>query len=370
MCVHEDAHWMRRALGLARSYAGLTWPNPTVGACIVGRGRLLAEGAHAGAGHDHAEIVALKALGRSGVDPEELTLYVTLEPCHHEGRTPPCTPAIAAAGIGRVVYAIADTNPRVRGGGAAWLRRQGLRVESGLLSDAAWELNHPFFETRGAAEPHVTLKLALSMEGRLARRAGPVVDPAERRITGPLAHRRVHRLRAAARCILVGRGTMATDRPRLDVREVVSRGRPRPVVLDSRLSLDPSALPPATLVLTGAPGAAGRIRAFEAAGHEVTPVALERAGRLRWEAILDTLAGHELGVVLVEGGAQVAASLLQGGHAHRIHLFLAPRLLGGDGAALTAYAGMEQSHATLRAHRIGPDVEWILRRRDLPAPSV
>lgn len=355
----DHAHWMRRALHLAASRAGATWPNPTVGAVVVQDGQLLAEGAHEAAGRDHGEVAALRGLADGAA--RGATLYVTLEPCHHHGRTPPCTAAIHRAGISRVVYAIDDPNPRVPGGGAAWLREQGIDVHGGLLSGPAHELNHPWLETEGGQHPHVTLKLALSLDGRLARRRGRVEDPAERRITGERAHRRAHQLRVRAGCVVVGRETVAADRPRLDVRHVASPRGPRPVVLDARLALDPAWLPAGSLVATGPEPDPARVRTLEQRGHEVWSGPL-REGRVAWGALLDHLHGRGLGGVLVEGGATVAASLLAEDRVHRLHLLLAPVLLGGDGPRFDPRPDLESRWRTVRSHRLGSDVEWVLAR--------
>ena len=366
--AHGDAHWMRRALRLARRRAGRTWPNPTVGACIVREGRLLAEAAHRAAGEDHAEAAALRSLRERGLDPAGSTLYVTLEPCHHRGRTPPCSRAIAEAGIARVVYAIGDVSPRQHGGGAAWLASQGIRVEAGPFAREAWELNHPFFETRSDDEVHLTLKLALSLDGRVAPREGRIEDPEARRVTGERAHRRVHRMRASAGAILVGRRTVAYDRPRLDVRHVPARDRPepapRPVVLDPRLTLDPAWLPAGALVL-----AAEETSPTPSHGSwEVVGVATSAPGRLAWDAVAEALAARGLGVVLVEAGPTLAADLLANARPHRIHLFLAPRVFGAAGPSIPPLPALESRYRSWRARRVGGDVEWILRRDDLPGP--
>ncbi len=362
-----DAHWMRRALTLARRRAGHTWPNPSVGACLVRNGRLLAEGVHEGAGQPHAEVVALERARRASVDVHGATLYVSLEPCHHTGRTPPCSRAIHAAGLERVVYALADDNPRHAGGGAAWLREQGVVVEGGLLAPVAAELNHPFFETRRDDEVHWTLKLALSLDGRLARAAGPAPDPASRRITGEAAHRRVHALRARASAILVGRRTAAFDRPRLDLRHLPPPLRPpdppRPVILDPRLRLDPTGLPARSLVLHAPRVSSAR---WAGSGHELEAVEESSPGRLDLDGIEAALARRGLGVVLVEGGATLAEQLLAAARPHRVHLFLAPRLLGGEGPTLPPVAVLGERYRTLRVARVGQDVQWILRREDLP----
>lgn len=366
-----DAHWMRRALVLARRRAGQTWPNPTVGACIVRDGVLLAEAAHEAAGLAHAEAAALEDLRSRGLEAGGATIYVTLEPCHHQGRTPPCSRALAAAGIGRVVYATADESPRRHSAGADWLTEQGIDVVRGPFGALAWELNHPFFETGRDDEAHVTLKLALTLDGRMAPRAGRIEDAAERRITGPLAQRRVHRMRAGARAIVVGRGTAQADRPRLDLRHLPPAHRPavlpRPVVLDPSACLVQSELPPRTLILR-AESSTALAPFVDAQGRETAGVALAGPHRLDLAGVFRTLAERGLGVVLVEAGPTLAGELVAARLPHRIHLFLAPRALGGEGPQLPALPGLDEHYATWRVRRVGCDLEWVLRRRDLPRP--
>jgi diaminohydroxyphosphoribosylaminopyrimidine deaminase/5-amino-6-(5-phosphoribosylamino)uracil reductase len=201
----------------------------------------------------------------------------------------------------------------------------------------------------------VTLKLALSADGRLGRRRGRVEDPEARRITGPAVWRRVQRLRASARAVLVGRGTVEADRPRLDVRHFRPQRAPRTVVLDTEGRLDPRLLPPRALVLSAAAG--------EVAGCPPGP------GGLAWTGVLEALRRLELDSVLVEGGARVASSLLAVAPPQRVHLFLAPRFLGAEGPAITEYLGREHEYSTVRVGRVGEDIEWILRRGDLPSPA-
>ena len=360
----EDADWVRRALALARTRAGRTWPNPTVGVCVVRDGRLLAEAVHQRAGEAHAEAAALADLRARGESAEGSTVYVTLEPCDHHGRTPPCSLALIDAGVERVVYAVADATPRAHDGGARRLREAGIRVEAGLLADEAWELNHPFFETARDDEVHVTVKVALTLDGRVAPRAGRIEDPAARRVTGEAAHRRVHRMRAAAAAVLVGRSTVETDRPRLTVRGVAGADDPRPVVLDTRGRLDPTWIPTGALVLTG-PGAGATA---SAAGFDVAEIALDDTGRLDLERVLAALAARDLGVLLVEAGPTLAASFVERGAAHRLHFFVAPRTFGGDAPGLERMPGLETNYRSWRRRAVGDDLEWILRRSDLPAP--
>lgn len=355
-----DHHWMRRALVLARRQAGATWPNPTVGCCIVRDGRLLGEAVHAGPGHPHAEAAVLLGLAAARVDPAGATAYVSLEPCHHQGRTAPCSRALADAGIARVVYAAADDTPRHPGGGAEWLRGQGVEVTGGVLGPVARELNHPFFETTADDEPHLTLKLALSLDGALARRPGRIEDAAGRAVTGERTRRRVHRMRAGASAVLVGARTVRDDRPRLDVRELAagswsSKG-PVPVVLGGSGPVDPAHLPEGALLLA-AEAPAGQDRAIA--------VESRASGRLSWDSVLSALVERGLGILLVEGGARVAADLLAECPPHRIHLYLAARGFGPGAIRLAGGLRLDDRYQTLRARRVGPDVEWVLRRRDL-----
>jgi len=317
---------MRRALMLARRGWGRVAPNPMVGAVVLRDGRVVGEGWHAVYGGPHAEVMALRAAGEAA---RGATLVVTQEPCAHAGKTPPCTEAIRAAGIRRVVYATADPNP-VAAGGAAVLRAAGLEVEGGLAEDAARALNAPFFHRFGpeAWRPWVLLKLALSLDGRLTDAAGH-----SRWITGPRARAAAHRLRAGVDAVLVGSGTALVDDPLL-----TARGRVRPrrppvrVVWDRRLRLPPTARLLATLdqapvwILTDPAHHDPAARAaLEARGARLLPGATLHEG-------LTSLRREGIDSVLVEGGAALAGALLREGFVDRLALFVAPRLLGPGGA--------------------------------------
>ena len=338
-----DRRWMKRALMLARRQAGATWPNPTVGCCIVRDGELLAEAVHAGPGQPHAEAAALLALAAHRIDPAGSTAYVSLEPCHHEGRTAACSRALADAGVARVVYGAADDTPRHPGGGGAWLATQGVEVTAGVCGDLARELVHPFLETSSDEEAHVTLKLALTADGKLARRPGRIEDAADRAVTGDRVQRRVHRMRAGAGAVIVGAGTARADRPRLDVRlldaSAWSGQPPLPVVLAGHDSLDPGDLPESALVLGN--------------------------GHADWDSVLAELVRRGRGIVMVEGGARIAADLLAACPPHRIHLYLAGRGFGPEGVRLPGGVSLADRYETMRVRPLGADVEWVLRRRDL-----
>jgi diaminohydroxyphosphoribosylaminopyrimidine deaminase/5-amino-6-(5-phosphoribosylamino)uracil reductase len=365
---------MRRALALAERGRGTTRPNPVVGAVVARGGRVVAEGFHRRAGLPHAEVNALARL-RAGA-ARGATLYVNLEPCCHQGRTGPCTEAILAAGIARVVVGMVDPNPLVDGGGIARLRRAGVRVDVGCLGPECRAANRAFSIWAQARRPLVTLKAAASLDGFMAPSNGarPRAPRAPVWLTGPAARRAAHALRAAHDAVLVGSGTVIADDPQLTVR---LRGAPRGpaapvrVVLDGRLRTPPDAkvLGPAapTLIFTrrGAPRA--RARALRAAGAEVIELPTRR--RLPVEAVLAELAARDVQSVLVEGGAAVHGAFIEAGLVDDVALFVAPRLLGGgvpiaDGftRGLDAAFGLGQ----LSARRFGPDL-LLTAQAALPA---
>jgi len=334
----SDARFMRRALALARRGGLATRPNPKVGAVIVRDGRIIAEGYHRRAGGPHAEVDALARLdGRA----PGATVYVTLEPCSHVGRTPPCTKALLAAGVARVVVGVRDPNPLVDGRGVAALRRAGVAVEVGCLEDECRALNRAFFMWIRQRRPLVTLKAAASWDGFIAdglprARAAPVW------LTGPAAREAAHSLRSAHDAILVGAGTVRADDPQLTDRRPGARAQPRRVVIDGRLGISPSASvlrQPGgssagngglTLVFGVASSASeARARALRAAGADVVLLDGDREGRLDVAAVLAELAKRELQSVLVEGGAETHAAFIEAGLVDRVAIFLAPRLLGG-----------------------------------------
>jgi len=325
--AREDRRWMLRAAELARRGWGRVAPNPMVGAVVVRDGELVSEGWHAEFGGPHAEVAALRAAdGRA----RGATLYVTLEPCAHEGKTPPCTRAVLEAGIGRVVVGCLDPDPAA-GGGAEELREAGVEVEVGVEGRACARLDAGFFWTRTREMPFVALKLALSLDGALAERPG-----VRTRITGREAGRRTHRLRAGFDAILVGRGTVQTDDPLLTVRGPVEPRRPPVrVVLDTELSTSPEArlvagAAEAPTWLVCGPGApAARRERLEAAGARVLEAPASEDG-VDLRRTLKRLAAEGIGTVLAEGGARVTGSLLGRGLVQRLHLLYAPVLLGED----------------------------------------
>jgi diaminohydroxyphosphoribosylaminopyrimidine deaminase / 5-amino-6-(5-phosphoribosylamino)uracil reductase len=337
-------------------------PNPLVGAVLVRDGELVGEGWHAEYGAAHAEVAAL---GQAGEAAAGATLYVTLEPCAHHGQTPPCTAAIMRAGVRRVVYAVADPNPRARGG-AEVLRAAGIDVIGGVERARAREQNRIFLHIHERRRCYVALKLAISLDARLGERG------VRTRLSGPAADASTHRLRAGFDAILVGRETAAVDDPLLTVRTFPARVPPMRIVLDAEARLSPTSrlatttsLAPTTVVCaTDATPAA--VATLEAAG-----VAVLRAPRgprgLDVAAALDALWQQGVRSVLCEGGGRVAASLLEADVVERLHLIVAPRLIGESGVPAFPQATLpDPAGWRLRsAHTIGDDaVLEIDRLRD------
>lgn len=328
---------MRLAVRWARRGIGHTRPNPPVGAVVV-RGRdVVGRGYHRRAGLPHAEVEALAA---AGARARGATLYVTLEPCAHYGRTPPCTDAIVRAGIRRVVFGVPDPNPRVTGGGAEQLRAAGVEVAGGVEADACAELIAPFRKFVRTGRPWVTLKLAASLDGRVATATG-----ASRWITNGKSRAYVHRLRGEHDAVLVGAGTVARDDPELTCRHARARRQPLRVVLDGRLRAPLTARvydvrQAPTLVIASQQAPRRRIEALQRRGVEVC--CLDGGPHLPWDAVLAELGRRELLAVLVEGGPQVATAALRARGVDRFLLFLAPKLIGGDGVPLVHSLGVRE----------------------------
>ncbi|HET7464474.1 MAG TPA: bifunctional diaminohydroxyphosphoribosylaminopyrimidine deaminase/5-amino-6-(5-phosphoribosylamino)uracil reductase RibD [Longimicrobium sp.] len=330
----HDREWMRRALALAPRGWGRTAPNPMVGCVIVRDGERVGEGWHTEYGRAHAEV---EALARAGERARGATAYVTLEPCSHFGKTPPCTLALQQAGVTRVVYAAADPNPKAAGG-ATVLREAGTRAVGPLDERAVRDLDPVFFHAHtpeGARRPFVALKLALSLDARIADRSGNSVW-----ITGPEARAEVHRLRAGFDAVAVGIGTALADDPQLTVRgEIVPRVAPTRVVFDGalRLPLESKLVRTAretpVTVVGDERASTESARALEAAGVNVI-----LSGR-RLERALESLREAGVRSMFVEGGAAIASSLLRAGVVDRLYLFYAPVLLGPD--ALSPFAALD-----------------------------
>jgi len=330
MTADADERFMRRALALAERARGLTSPNPLVGAVLVRGDAVVGEGFHEAAGRPHAEAVALAA---AGARARGATLYVTLEPCTHHGRTPPCAPAVVAAGVRRVVVATGDPDPRVNGRGLEALRAAGLDVAIGVLSDEAMRQNRVFLTSTRRQRPYVTVKAAMTLDGRIAD-----VQGTSRWITGDAARGEAHRLRSEADAVVVGVETVLRDDSALTVR----LGQPWPrepyrVVLDTGARTPPTArlisaaTPSRALVVVGDRAPAARRSALEATGATVVPVN-ESNGRVDIGESLAALFARDVRSVLVEGGAEVHAAFLEAGVVDHVAIFVAPRLLGGRAA--------------------------------------
>jgi diaminohydroxyphosphoribosylaminopyrimidine deaminase/5-amino-6-(5-phosphoribosylamino)uracil reductase len=345
--------FMRLALHEAAKGLGRTSPNPAVGAVIVKDGRVVARGHHERAGGPHAEVVALRrAKGRAaGAD-----LYTTLEPCDHFGKTPPCSLAIIEAGVRRVFVATQDPNPRVNGRGIARLRAAGVQVVTDVLRADCEALNAPWFRYITTGRPYVTLKAAITLDGRIATRTGD-----SRWVTGEEARAEVHRLRDVVDAVLVGSGTALADDPRLTARLPRGRGRdPVRVVLDSRLRL------PRRLALfhptSAAPTLVAHVTDREprlGPGVEALRCRATREGRVSVPDLLVRLAARGITHLLVEGGGEVASSFIRAGAVDRLVLFVAPKMVGGDGVPWLAGPG-----ARRMADAIPLDVRELRRAGD------
>jgi diaminohydroxyphosphoribosylaminopyrimidine deaminase/5-amino-6-(5-phosphoribosylamino)uracil reductase len=345
-----DEMFMRRALALAERARGLTSPNPMVGAVVVRDEVIVAEGFHQAAGGPHAERLALDAAGEAA---RGATLYLTLEPCVHQGRTPPCVPAIVAAGIRRVVAAVEDPNPRVNGGGVAALRRAGLEASVGCLEDEARRLNRAFFTWVTERRPFVTLKVAMSLDGKIAG-----VNRLSRWITGEEARREAHRLRSEVDAIVVGIGTVLADDPELTVRLDPPWPRePFRVVVDSAGRTPPGARligagrPERALIAVTDAAPAGRLAPLEASGARLLRLP-SRDGRVDLAALALELARLEVTSALLEGGGELNAGFLEAGLVDRVAAFLAPLLLGGRDAPTAVEGGGRELKEAFRLARV------------------
>ncbi len=361
-----DLSWMRRAVQLARR--GFPAPNPHVGAVVVAAGEKVGEGFHPYAGAPHAEVIALQQAGKRA---RGATLYLTLEPCCHYGRTPPCTHAILQAGIQRVVVAMLDPNPKVAGQGIAQLRSAGVQVEllardhpqvQPLLTRLE-ELNRAFLHYHRTGRPLITLKCAMSLDGKIATRTGD-----SKWITGERARRFAHRLRAEHGCVLVGVNTVLKDDPLLTARLRGVKNQPLRVVLDSRLRtpadarvVKQAAAPTLLFCTEPMPSHAALLQAPHV---EIVALPPDTDGRVPVSKVVAHLAQRGIVGILVEGGGEVIASFLRAGLADRVAFFYAPMLIGGreaptpvegEGAAQMADA---IKLAQLRCRRLGTD--WLL----------
>lgn len=326
----HDEHFMEHALHLARKAVGLAHPNPPVGCVIVKDGAILGEGFHQYDWKDHAEIVALK---QAGEHARGATVYVTLEPCNHQGRTGPCTEALIAAGVSRVVAAMEDPNPKTRGTGFERLRSAGIEVASGLGEEAARELNAPFSWWIAHRTPLVTLKSALTLDGQLALTPGKDKKKGHEWITGEESRAEVQRMRHASDALLTGIGTILADNPMLTDRSGLPRRRPLlRVVLDSKLRLSPKSRIVQTsdndlLVFTSASLRSPKARQLQNLGVELVETKKSRGG-IDLNSVLKELGRRDILSLLLEAGPRLNAAALSSGLVQRMTLFYAPKIAG------------------------------------------
>lgn len=338
--VHERL--MAEAIAEARKAEGRTSPNPLVGAIVARDGEVLARGYHARAGEAHGEVDALTKLAPG--EAKGADIYVNLEPCCHHGRTPPCTEAILEAGIDRVFVGTLDPFPEVGGKGVEQLREAGVEVRVGLQAEASRALNRPYFKRITTGMPWVTVKYAMTLDGKIASRIG---DSAW--ISGEGSRQRVHRLRDMHDAILVGTGTLRSDNPRLTAR--VEGGQdPIRVVLDARTTaplsarvFDPSSAQSDTILVTSDLADESKVCDLEDRGVEILTLPCDQRGRFSLDVVLGELSKRGISNVFVEGGAQILGSLLDEKLVDEVYAFVAPKLIGGE-HALTAVAGGGLEH--------------------------
>ena len=356
----QDRFYMQMALDLAARGTGYTSPNPLVGAVVVKDQKVVGRGYHKRFGEAHAEVNALE---EAGPKARGATLYVTLEPCNHTGKTPPCTEKILAAGIRRVVVAMGDPNPGVKGGGIDRLRAAGLEVVEDVARRAAQRQNEFFLKHTRTGTPFVILKCAATLDGRIATRTGDA-----QWVSGPQSRGFVHALRHSVDGILVGIGTVNADDPSLTTRLPEGGGRdPHRIILDTHLSIPLNARvltqssAAQTILVTGPDVAESARCRVEQSGARVLPVP-SRNGRVDLHALMKILGAEGFSSVLVEGGSRVCGSALRAGIVDKLYFFYAPKLLAGDdGIPISQGPGSERMQDCLNVqhltvHRFGPDV--------------
>jgi diaminohydroxyphosphoribosylaminopyrimidine deaminase / 5-amino-6-(5-phosphoribosylamino)uracil reductase len=353
--------YMQRALALARKGTGLASPNPMVGCVLVREGQIVGEGFHQYEWRDHAEVVAIKSAGEKA---RGASMYVTLEPCNHTGRTGPCTEAIIAAGVQRVVATITDPNPVVAGKGFARLAEAGVEVFTGLMEDESRELNEAFAKWIRKKTPFVTLKSAMTLDGQLALRRVPAKKAAQNNrewITSEESRAEVQRMRHASDALLTGIGTILADDPLLTDRSGLARRRRLlRVIVDSKLRLFPKSRIVKTadddlVVFTGAPLKSAKARSLQHAGVEVVAAKL-RAGRVDLNAVLKELGKRDLLSVLLEAGSELNGAALAADVVDKVVLFYAPKISGDQSVPFAKSVNLGTIFPReLKFHQFGPD---------------
>ncbi|PIL44620.1 riboflavin biosynthesis protein RibD [Massilia eurypsychrophila] len=361
MQILNDTDGMTLALEWAARGMFITAPNPRIGCVIVQGGAVIGAGHTQPAGQAHAEIEALRDAAARGNDVRGATAYVTLEPCNHHGRTPPCSDALVRAGLGRVVAAMEDPNPLVAGQGLARLKAAGIAVASGVLAEQAYEMNIGFFSRMRRGLPWVRLKAAASLDGMTALHSGE-----SQWITGPEARADGHAWRARACAILTGIGTVKADDPQLTVRGIDTPRQPRRVIVDSNLdiALDARVLAGAASWIVAASANPAKEAALRAAGHEVIMLPND-AGKVDLPALMRELGRREINEVHVEAGAKLNGSLIREGCVDELLVYLAPSLIG-DAQGMFAIGPLQslELRQRLKFHevkQVGEDLRILAR---------
>jgi diaminohydroxyphosphoribosylaminopyrimidine deaminase/5-amino-6-(5-phosphoribosylamino)uracil reductase len=359
---------MALALRLAAKGRGLTSPNPMVGAVVVAKGRVIGRGYHRHVGGPHAEVEAIRAAGWRAVGA---TLYVSLEPCsHHHKRTPPCVPFVLQSGVRRVVIAMRDPNPRVRGRGIKALKAAGMKVEVGCLGDEAMRLNEAYCHWQRTRRPFVIVKAGMTLDGKIATSRGE-----SQWITGEAARRDAQRLRSQVDAVLVGIGTVQADDPQLTVRRAGHRRQPLRIVLDSRARIATTAkiltasLRAGTVLVVTDRAPKARVKTLRSLGVNVLMLP-SRAGRVPLDALLRILGRLAVTSILIEGGSEINASVVGERLVNRVVLYVAPKLMGGQdakgviGGRGPARLGQVLALEDMTLRRVGPDVriEGLIRK--------
>lgn len=355
----DDFEFMARALRLAERGLYTTTPNPRVGCVLVADGRVVGEGWHQRPGEAHAEVLALKA---AGARTAGATAYVSLEPCSHHGRTPPCADALIAAEVGRVVAAMQDPNPLVAGGGIHRLRAAGIQAEIGILESEARELNIGFVSRMTRGRPWMRVKIAASLDGKTA-----LANGMSRWITGPDARRDGHHWRARSCAVMTGIGTLKDDDPQLTVRDVETSRQPLRIVVDSRLRITPEAklLDGGAVLVATATHDAGKARALEAKGAAIVELP-NPEGKVDLLRLTQHLAGMGINEVLVEAGMNLDSALLRAGVVDELLLYLAPHMLGDAGRGMLDLGELTEMDRKLElqiqeTRMIGSDMRILAR---------
>lgn len=358
----EHSFYMELALHLAKSAEGQTGVNPMVGAVVVKDGRIIGMGAHLRQGQAHAEV---HALNMAGGEAEGSTVYVTLEPCNHSGLTPPCTERLIHEKVKRVVIAALDPNPKVPGAGVNRLRDTGIEVITGVMRHEAEQLNEVFNKFITTGMPYVTLKSAMTLDGKLASRTG-----SSRWISGEASRLEVHRLRHTHQAILVGIGTVLADNPSLTTRLPVDALNPIRVIIDARLEIpldarviqDKSA---PTFVVTTAAADREKVSALTMLGVEVLEAEAIRDGRVNLDQMLRLLAAKSISSILVEGGGRVNGTFLSNGLVDKVICYIAPKVIGGEKAPSVFHWPGEDLMSdaidfdVISIETVGSDIRWV-----------